>query len=1486
MVYPLLKDKVAETQGLIAIMSQWQLKAEDLLPVIDKINKTADSYAITSQDIVDGLNRVGAAAKNAGMTIEETIGAITVLREASGRTGKEVGTALNTIFSYMTRDKTIKLMEALGIRVFEDEARTTFRSVIELMEELAARWQDASTSSQLMTSVETELLESFNEEMANAVGLQEEWNDMQQRDISQAAAGVRRRNFFISLMSRFSKIQEVVNGQLDAEGYSMRENERTMATLEKQIQSLKAAAEQFAVAIGDAGLLDQMKGLVEGTTDVIQWFNGLDGTMKTLIITFAEVTLAAKVATAMVNMMGLTGARAAGGIMRGWVVPISATTASMRVLTGTVTGLATVLKNVGTGLLGFFGGPVGLAITAVAVAAGALYNHVKKTREELAALPTTVQNMQAQFEITQKLEEEYSSLTNSVIKTAEEKQKLADVTAELGRLFPEAISNIDAEGNATELNNDILRESIKLRKEDIALKQEQLADQFADFEKSKTGKDFKKNLDKIEELEEKVKSLTSVLERYKELFGEDGVITKGEQREIDLVKKSWQDAREKLNALNQEQLKNIQTFDRQAVAALNQNEAFRQLSDTAKNKLVVSIREFNNNDLSKANAEILKLIQSDLPSHIGEMGAAFKRFGQSAKDASDLNELNADFIKFRDAVVTVGQDLNWTGDQSVQFAYALMEGINPIETAEFKMWKLEEVIRQVGDSSMTTANAAAIASNILATKVSDATMKTIAAHWDDIKAVKDRAKAYEILAQAIFLDVTKGGLAVGMAGTSDTIRQQTREMQGYLNAVAELEALTRGGGSSGGGGGGPSPGPGAAAKGAGKEIDYLAEAIQRLTDAAKQYELVNMDLESVLDAVNRRLGVSNAEYDYLNGKVEAGTATAQDYARMQELLARKIALLKNEQVQLANANQEYQRQIESLTPVLAKATAEYDRFKAAGDEEHTKDAASAVSALKSEIDSLSGAIASNTQQLWENQGALDQLATSAYTAYYQQTMAWMSHMDAIGKMNSELQSQVLAGFDVQKLTLQDLQDLEKRQFNDRLDRLKTERDRIKDAYDARMKQYEAEIEANNRLIERKEKQAEVAVDGIEEQIKVIQRLMDLLDDDAENEDREEAERQHNKKLAELAEERLYHELRTGLEHQDRIKEIDDETAEEKRRWQLQQNDWARKDQKDAYQDQINALKEKQKAIEKSSREEINQLKKQNDRKKQEMQRFYNELNSILNDSNLRMMAASQERGEEFIRKMGEIARQATQAFNDNYRPDSVIGGARDLVDDARSGYTPGSGGSSKRPSESDYTGGSGGKKLKAVAGPESYTNKNGTTYMWSQNLAGLLGYSATWNQSDGTVTIGGKKFTPAWNDNGRTFLGIREVAEALGFSTTYDNSSREVSVWDKAHIGAKVKTTGIAELMHDERVLSPNLTASFDNLAAVLSRPTAQAQIGSLGSSIEVERKLDKLIAIMERKRSMQIDKLLNIEHAGFEDRADMQALGVEVRSMLTAVGR
>jgi hypothetical protein len=244
-------------------MAQWGLTAEQLLPTIDKINLTADNYAVSSQDLVDGLNRSSGAAKVLGLTLNETIGILTVMREATGRTGREVGNALNSILSFMQRPVAIKRFETEGIRVFADEARTQFRNVIEIFDEMSAKWPTMSPEAQDIFAEQAEQAGLYSEEMAEVIGLQKEWTGIQQRDLSQAAAGIYRRNYLLALLQNWAKVDEVIIGLEDSLGYSMRENERTMATLEKQVESLKAAAEQFAVAIGDAGLLDQMKGLVE-----------------------------------------------------------------------------------------------------------------------------------------------------------------------------------------------------------------------------------------------------------------------------------------------------------------------------------------------------------------------------------------------------------------------------------------------------------------------------------------------------------------------------------------------------------------------------------------------------------------------------------------------------------------------------------------------------------------------------------------------------------------------------------------------------------------------------------------------------------------------------------------------------------------------------------------------------------------------------------------------------------------------------------------------------------------------------------------------------------------------------------------------------------------------------------------------------------------------------------------------------------------------
>ena len=342
------------TEGLIAIMAQWGLTADQLPDVIDKINKVADDYAVTSQDLVDGLNRSSGAARVMGLSIEETIGILTTMREATGRTGKEIGNALNSILSFVQREKAINVFESLGIQVFADEAKTQFRSVMEIFNELAARWQDNSISeaakNQLVDIADAAGL--YSEEMAEAAGVMDEYQemtdaaaaaqgkftDLEQRDAAQAAAGIYRRNYLIALLRNWSKVYDVLNTQEQAHGYSLAENQRTMEGYTKKVQALKTALAELAVAIGEAGVLDALKGIVDGSKEAVEVLSALPDEIQKAIVFFGALTGA--LATAQLTSRVFFGVGLGTGIKN-----LAALAKGMSLAEASTLGLGTALKS-------------------------------------------------------------------------------------------------------------------------------------------------------------------------------------------------------------------------------------------------------------------------------------------------------------------------------------------------------------------------------------------------------------------------------------------------------------------------------------------------------------------------------------------------------------------------------------------------------------------------------------------------------------------------------------------------------------------------------------------------------------------------------------------------------------------------------------------------------------------------------------------------------------------------------------------------------------------------------------------------------------------------------------------------------------------------------------------------------------------------------------------------------------------------------------
>lgn len=268
------------TEGLIAVMAQFNIPAEQLEGVIDRINITADNFPVTSEKIVAALQRAGGTASAFNMTLEETIATITALAEKTGRSGENIGTALNSLIIFTSKSENMKLFSSLSKEM--DEVVQKFQSgsgsIIDIWTQLnkeittlSKKQQDALFDS---TAFE-EFADSFEAEATEYAGTIQ--------DIY-GTAGAYRRNYLTVLLNDISTVEDALENMADAEGYSLQENETAMSRLTAQWNQLVIAARELAVQFGEMGFLDTLKFLTQFVTMVFKATKALGGLNGVLII--------------------------------------------------------------------------------------------------------------------------------------------------------------------------------------------------------------------------------------------------------------------------------------------------------------------------------------------------------------------------------------------------------------------------------------------------------------------------------------------------------------------------------------------------------------------------------------------------------------------------------------------------------------------------------------------------------------------------------------------------------------------------------------------------------------------------------------------------------------------------------------------------------------------------------------------------------------------------------------------------------------------------------------------------------------------------------------------------------------------------------------------------------------------------------------------------------------------------------------------------
>lgn len=247
------------TEDMVAVMAQWGLmtgnatqEAKDYADIIDKINKVADNYPTTSEDILEALKKTSSAFNLAGASIDETIATIVAAETASQRGGKEIGTALSNIIQQLKESKKIGIAEDLGISFYTDSTKKQFKDIMEIFSELSEKMQQLKNDGKENSVEMQNLLSVFT---------------------------VFRRNIGASLLGEMagedSTYAKVLKDSIDSVGYSIEENAKHMQTAKAAQAQFNAELLKLKTQVWDEGLESTFREMLNLGTDLIKGIGDL-----------------------------------------------------------------------------------------------------------------------------------------------------------------------------------------------------------------------------------------------------------------------------------------------------------------------------------------------------------------------------------------------------------------------------------------------------------------------------------------------------------------------------------------------------------------------------------------------------------------------------------------------------------------------------------------------------------------------------------------------------------------------------------------------------------------------------------------------------------------------------------------------------------------------------------------------------------------------------------------------------------------------------------------------------------------------------------------------------------------------------------------------------------------------------------------------------------------------------------------------------------
>ena len=235
----------ADSAGfIIAQMKAFNIEAEDATHIIDAVNEVSNNYAVSSSDLANNLGKVSSALAVGGNSFEEVLGMMTAITEIT----RNSSTAARGLVSVQSRFNQII-----------DETSSTGKKLTDFYDKHGIAIKDQNGQ-----------LRNLYDVLKDTAGIWDTLDENEQKYFLNIQAGANQTRNLAALMENFDVAVSATATAMNSAGSAAEENGRVMESLQKKIDNLKAAWENFST---NTITKDFIGGIIDAGTQLLTFAN-------------------------------------------------------------------------------------------------------------------------------------------------------------------------------------------------------------------------------------------------------------------------------------------------------------------------------------------------------------------------------------------------------------------------------------------------------------------------------------------------------------------------------------------------------------------------------------------------------------------------------------------------------------------------------------------------------------------------------------------------------------------------------------------------------------------------------------------------------------------------------------------------------------------------------------------------------------------------------------------------------------------------------------------------------------------------------------------------------------------------------------------------------------------------------------------------------------------------------------------------------------